>query len=88
MKNKVTKKQVEDYIKFLEKALASKNFKNNEPEKYEKYKQKLDKERLKVLKELNWVVIDPGKNTLLTMMSKNTINKTVKKNKKIKKSWG
>lgn len=32
MKNKVTKKQVEDYIKFLEKALESKNFKNNDPE--------------------------------------------------------
>jgi len=48
MKNKVTKKQVEDYIKFLEKALASKNFKNNDPDKYEKYKQKLDKEKLKL----------------------------------------
>jgi hypothetical protein len=48
MRNKVTKKQVVDYIKFLEKALSSKNFKNNDPEKYEKYKQKLEKEKLKL----------------------------------------
>lgn len=47
-KNKITKKNVEDYIKFLEKALASKNFKNNDPEKYEKYKLKLEKEKLKL----------------------------------------
>lgn len=48
MKQKVTKKQIEDYIKFLEKALASKNFKNNSPIEYEKYKVKLDRERLKL----------------------------------------
>ena len=48
MKNKITKKQVMDYIKFLEKALASKNFKDNDPVKYEKYKTKLEKERLKL----------------------------------------
>jgi len=40
-KNKITKKNVEDYIKILRKALASKNFKNNDTEKYEKYKLKL-----------------------------------------------
>jgi hypothetical protein len=45
---KPTKKEIEDYIKFLEKALASKNFKENEPLKYEKYKQKLERERLKL----------------------------------------
>lgn len=45
---KVTKKDIEAYIKFLEKALASANFKNNEPEKYSKYKEKLAKERLKL----------------------------------------
>ena len=45
---KPTKKEIEDYIKFLEKALASKNFKNAEPVKYEKYKEKLSKERLKL----------------------------------------
>lgn len=45
---KPTKKETEQYIKFLEKALASKNFQNNEPEKYEKYKAKLAKERLKL----------------------------------------
>jgi hypothetical protein len=47
-KQKVTKKQIEDYIVFLEKALASKNFKNNDPIKYAKYKDKLDRERLKL----------------------------------------
>ena len=47
-KQKVTKKQIEDYIKFLEKALASQNFKNNKPLEYEKYKEKLSKERLKL----------------------------------------
>ncbi len=47
-KKVVTKKDVEDYIKFLEKALASKNFKNNDPEKYEVYKEKLAKEKLKL----------------------------------------
>lgn len=45
---KPTKKEIEDYIKFLEKALASKSFKENEPLKYEKYKQKLERERLKL----------------------------------------
>jgi len=45
---KSTKKEIEDYIKFLEKALASKNFKENEPLKYNKYKQKLERERLKL----------------------------------------
>ena len=48
MKPKVTKKQIEDYIIFLEKALKSENFKNNEPEKYEKYKLKLEREKLKL----------------------------------------
>ncbi len=47
-KQKITKKQIEDYIKFLEKALASENFKNQEPEKYVKYKEKLGRERLKL----------------------------------------
>jgi hypothetical protein len=41
-KQKVTKKQIEDYIKFLEKALASENFKKNDPTKYETYKVKLE----------------------------------------------
>ena len=48
MKPKVTKKQILDYIYFLEKALKSERFKNNEPEKYEKYKTKLKNERLKL----------------------------------------
>jgi len=44
-----TKKQRLDYIKFLEKRLASKNFKSNvSEEEYTKTKQKLDNERLKV----------------------------------------
>lgn len=47
-KKQTSKKEIEAYIKFLEKALASKNFKNNEPEKYEKYKEKLARERLKL----------------------------------------
>ena len=47
-KSKPTKKEIEDYIKFLEKAIASQNFKNNNPEKYAKYKQKLERERLKL----------------------------------------
>lgn len=46
--NKPTEKEIENYIKFLEKALASKNFKDNEPLKYEKYKEKLARERLKL----------------------------------------
>ena len=45
---KPTKKETLEYIKFLEKALASKNFQTNEPEKYLKYKDKLAKERLKL----------------------------------------
>lgn len=49
MKNKKpTKKEIEDYIKFLEKAVNSKNMKQNDPEKWEKYKQKLEKEKLKL----------------------------------------
>lgn len=47
-KNKPTKKQTEDFIKFLEKAVASKNLKNNDPAKLEKYKKQLEKERLKI----------------------------------------
>jgi hypothetical protein len=47
-KKQATKKEIEQYIAFLEKALASANFKSNEPEKYEKYKEKLAKERLKL----------------------------------------
>lgn len=47
-KKQATKKEIEAYIKFLEKALNSANFKNNEPEKYEKYKEKLAKEKLKL----------------------------------------
>lgn len=47
-KKQVTKKDTEKFIVFLEKALASANFKNNEPEKYQKYKEKLAKERLKL----------------------------------------
>ena len=38
-KQKVTKKQIEDYIKFLEKALKSDNFKKNDPIKYQSYKE-------------------------------------------------
>lgn len=47
-KKQTSKKDIEAYIKFLEKALASQNFKNNDPEKYEKYKEKIAKERLKL----------------------------------------
>lgn len=47
-KKQTSKKEIEAYIKFLEKALMSVNFKNNEPEKYEKYKEKLARERLKL----------------------------------------
>ena len=47
-KQKVTKKQIEDYIKFLEKAIASKNLKNNDPLKHEAYKVKLEREKLKL----------------------------------------
>lgn len=47
-KKQTSKKDIEAYIKFLEKALASKNFKANEPDKYEKYKIKLSNEKLKL----------------------------------------
>lgn len=47
-KQQVTKKQIEDYIAFLEKALKSDRFKANEPEKYAKYKTKLEREKLKL----------------------------------------
>lgn len=47
-KKQTSKKEILEYISFLEKALASKNFKNNEPEKYLKYKEKLARERLKL----------------------------------------
>jgi hypothetical protein len=43
-----TRKEIEDYVKFLEKALVSENFKNNDPEKYQKYKDKLAREKLKL----------------------------------------
>lgn len=45
---KPSQKDIEAYIKFLEKALASENFKKNKPVEYEKYKEKLAKERLKL----------------------------------------
>ena len=49
MKNKKpTKKENEEYIKFLEKAVNSKNMKQNDPDKWEKYRQKLERERLKL----------------------------------------
>jgi hypothetical protein len=47
-KKQTSKKDIEKYIEFLEKALASENFKNNDPIKYEKYKSKLVKEKLKL----------------------------------------
>lgn len=47
-KKQITKKEIEEFVKFLEKAVASKNLKNNDPAKYEKYKAKLEKERLKL----------------------------------------
>ncbi len=43
-----SRKEIESYIKFLEKALASQNFKTNDPKKYEEYKEKLARERLKL----------------------------------------
>lgn len=49
MKNKPTKSQRLDYIKFLEKRLNSKNYKNNvSQEEYNKTKEKLEKEKLLV----------------------------------------
>jgi hypothetical protein len=48
-KKKPTKADVEKYIAFLEKRLASKNYKANvSAEEYAKTKAKLDKERLKL----------------------------------------
>lgn len=47
------RKQIQDYIMFLEKRLASKNYKANvSTEEYQKTKEKLDKARfrLKILK--------------------------------------
>jgi len=47
MKNKKpTKKEIEDYIKFLEKAVNSKNMKQNDPEKWEKYNKNLKRRSL------------------------------------------
>ena len=49
MKNKKYDiKAAKEYILFLEKALKSKNFENNDPERYKKTKEKLEKERLKM----------------------------------------
>ena len=46
---KPTKKDIELYIAFLEKRLASKNFKNNvSEEEFNKTKNKLAKEKLKL----------------------------------------
>lgn len=47
-KKQTSRKDIEAYIKFLEKALASENFKKNKPTEYEKYKEKLARERLKL----------------------------------------
>ena len=48
-KKKPTKAEVKQYVAFLEKRLASKNYKANvTPEEYAKTKAKLDKERLKL----------------------------------------
>ena len=41
-------KETKEYIIFLEKALKSDNFKKNEPVKYESYKEKLIKAKLKI----------------------------------------
>lgn len=48
MKNKQpTLKQRQDYVAFLEKRLASKNYKNNvSEEEFDKTKKKLEKEKL------------------------------------------
>ena len=48
MSKKPTRKEIEDYVKFLEKALASENFRKNDPVRYKKYKEKLARERLKL----------------------------------------
>lgn len=53
MKTKINPiKQETEYIAFLEKALNSQNFRNNEPDKVPVYEEKLKKARfkLKVLK--------------------------------------
>jgi hypothetical protein len=48
-KQKITKKQTADYILFLEKRLASKNYKANvSKEEFDKTKAKLDKARLQL----------------------------------------
>lgn len=48
-KNQPTTKQRQDYITFLEKRINSKNYKNNvSAAEFEKTKEKLDKERLKL----------------------------------------
>jgi hypothetical protein len=53
---KLTKKQelqkTSEYVAFLERAVASKNFQANDPERYEEAKEKLKKARfrLKLLK--------------------------------------
>jgi hypothetical protein len=46
MKKKKSQKQTHDYLGFLEKALKSENFKNNDPEKYAKTKEKYEREKL------------------------------------------
>lgn len=56
-----------------------KSYKNN------MYIDEIDNDRLKILNNLNWVVIDPGKNTILNMMSKNKILTLKHKNNKSKK---
>ena len=53
VKKKLSKQQQirheEDYVAFLQKRLASKNFKSNvTPEEYEKTKQKYDKAKLRL----------------------------------------
>lgn len=49
MKTKTTKRETQQYIEFLEKRINSKNYKKNVPaEEFEKTKNKLAKERLKL----------------------------------------
>ena len=49
MKAKPTKRETQQYIEFLEKRINSKNYKKNVPaEEFEKTKNKLAKERLKL----------------------------------------
>lgn len=57
-KKKTRKEEIEHeekYIKFLQKALDSKTFKKNDPEEYQKTKEKYDKAkfRLKILGNKN-----------------------------------